>query len=358
MSSLKQLTPVAPAPAFPCPPTTQHLDVELHAQIPKPEEAINIAQSLYAKAPTMASYGLLVATPAGPIIVQSMPAATATMAPPSTPPNAFKVAHSQRVSTQPYPATQTARLAVKQAISTKGVFPSKNTTTKVQVKCGFEVRCCGKWLAKKAPMRQGEWVILANKNSHQNLLKNKIELNIKNHNGRLFFGEQHFSFCRLGTREGYASDKEGFVNHLQRHKFIDLLLDYDEFTDHSLNIEEKESIELLEKTYSQKATANACSTFSGTVVTQDSQTSRTTLLVMSTHPTIAQIFNSPSDSGTKLPTCFLQRQAPAPHNKSDPIVIGSPDLASTNIDPKPPTVVFRSNPPWSANAIFEPEDLD
>jgi hypothetical protein len=54
------------------------------------------------------------------------------------------------VSKQPYPATQTARLAVKPAISTKGTFPSKNTTTKVQVKCGFEVRRCGKWLAKQA----------------------------------------------------------------------------------------------------------------------------------------------------------------------------------------------------------------
>ncbi|PLW23894.1 hypothetical protein PCASD_13499 [Puccinia coronata f. sp. avenae] len=314
----------------------------------------------------MASYGLPVATPASPIIVQSMPAATATMAPPSTPPNAYEVARSQRVSTQPYPATQTAGLAVKQAISTKGAFPSKNTTTKVQVKCGFEVRYCGKWLAKQAPMRQGAWVILANKNYHQNLLnalcqcyKNKIELNIKNHNGCLFFGEQHFSFCRLGTREGYVSDQEGFVHHLQRHKFIDLLLDYNEFNDHSLNVEEEDSIKLLEKTYSQKATAKACSTRSGTVVTKDSQTSRTTTpSVMSTHPTIAQRPNSLSDFGTKLPTCVLQRQAPTPHNKRNPIVIGSPDLASTNIDSKPPTVVIRSNPPWFANAILDPEDLE
>jgi hypothetical protein len=264
------------------------------------------------------------------------------------------------VSTQPYPATQTARLAVKQAISTKGAFPSENTSTKVQVKCGFEVRRFGKWLAKQAPMRQGAWVILADQNSHQNLLdalcqryKNKIELNIKNHDGRLFFGEQHFSFCCLGTREGYVSDQEGFVNHLQRHKFIDLLLDYNDFTDHSLKVEEEESIEFLEKTYSQKTTSKASSIWSGTAVTQDSQTSRTTTpSVMSTHPTVARRSNSPSDFGTKLPTCVLQCQAPAPHNKSNPIVIGSPDLASTNIDPKPPTAVIRSNPPCRLFATF------
>jgi hypothetical protein len=226
----------------------------------------------------------------------------------------------QEVSTQPYPATQTERLAVKQAISTKGTFPSKNTTTKVQVKCGFEVRRCDKWLAKQAPMRQGAWVILANKNSHQNLLgalcqcyKNKIELNIKNHNGCLFFGEEHFSFCHLGTREGYVSDQEGFVDHLQRHKFIDLLLDYNEFNDHSMNVEEEDSIKLLEKTYSQKATAKACSTCSGTVVTQDSQTSRkTTLSVMSMHSTIAQRSNSPSDFGTNSPPVFSKIKLPHP----------------------------------------------
>ncbi|EFP92391.2 coiled coil AKL30 [Puccinia graminis f. sp. tritici CRL 75-36-700-3] len=317
----------------------------------KREEAINLARGLYG-IPTPSAGSLSVPSSMKP---PPPPPVHSNLVLPQNPDFPYASARAQRNSAcKPYSTTR-PRLVIKQSASGKGAIPLENPPYRVSVQCGFEVRHKNKWVSNQAPMRVATWIFPGDPNAHQSLLleltkrhEGKMQLQIKNYDGRLFFSEKHFPFCRLGTRKGSVIDQEGFIQFLKENKAIDLLLEYDEFEDHEEDEEEACGMETQSRQYALRSATSA--SFNSRANTP------------SVGSTLA-ISNDREDSTFSLPTITTKPPVITQENSPDIVVATSANQIGLGSIKTPvdqalePVVIYKKSPPWLAPAILDLKDL-
>ncbi|EFP84315.2 AKL18 [Puccinia graminis f. sp. tritici CRL 75-36-700-3] len=262
----------------------------------------------------------------------------------------YHLARRQRVTPQPYPATRSSRLIAKKVIAGKGAIPLMNAPEKVQVQCGFEMWSKGRFVAGQAVIRSASWVFHADINAHQVLLQElcqkhegNLELITKSTEDREFFSEAHFPFCRLGTRKGSVNDHESFVQFLKDNKVIDLIFDRDNFTNHSLDEEERLGME--EETRRYAASSSTALTINSHDITQNFGSAVI-------EPEFQAVPQNPASAIVETTLTGSDNSVALPSNASmmlSPYVVAA--LEEEGL------LFIRKSPPWVSETILDPTDL-